>query len=459
MSELRFPEGFIWGAATAAYQVEGYPDADGKGPSIWDTFVRRSGAIRHGDTGDRACEHYVRYPEDLDLAAELGLTSYRFSISWPRVQPDGKGRVNPAGLDHYRRVVAACHDRGIAPAVTLYHWDLPQALEDEGGWSSRDTAYRFADYAGAVVDALGESVPHWITVNEPAVAAGLGYLGGDHAPGARDPERYLPAAHHLLLGHGLAVERLRSTAPGAQVGISLSHWPTEPASEAAEDRAAALLRDGHTNRMFFDPVLRGQYPADLVEHYGPERFDVVQDGDLRTISTALDFLGLNYYSVLVVAARVRPEERWPHLGSVAVPQPGRRMDAMGWADVPEGLRGLLGKLREDFPGIPPILITENGAAWDDYRDPTGAVRDLERIDYLDGHLRAVSDAIRAGVDVRGYFAWSLLDNFEWAHGYGRRFGLVHVDYPTQLRTPKESYRWLQRVIASAASPREADAQS
>jgi beta-glucosidase len=433
-----FPPGFRFGAATAAYQIEGAVREDGRGESIWDRFCRVPGAIAGGDTGDVACDHYHRWREDLDLMAELGLEAYRFSIAWPRVQPDGRGALNAAGLSFYRRLVEGLRERGIEPLATLDHWDLPQALQDSGGWAQRDTALRFADYARGMGEALGDLVDAWVTHNEPWVLSFMGHAQGVHAPGTRDWATALRVAHHLLLSHGLALE---TGLPG-RVGITLVLAPVHPVTDSDDDRAAARRMDGHMNRWFLDPVLRGRYPEDLVRHYeehvGP--LDAVQAGDLDVISRPIDFLGVNYY----VPLRVRAAASAAPLALETVPGPPP-LTAMGWEVAPEGLHELLVRVRDDYGDLP-IDITENGAAFDDPPPRAGVVDDRQRVAYLEGHLQALARAIADGVDVRRYFAWSLMDNFEWAHGYSKRFGVVHVDYATQRRTIKRSGRWYRSVI-------------
>ena len=431
-----FPPGFRFGAATAAYQVEGAASEDGRGPSIWDTFSHTPGRVANGDTGDVACDHYHRWREDLDLMARLGVESYRFSIGWPRVQPDGRGAPNRRGVDFYRQLVDGLLERGIEPVATLYHWDLPQALQDAGGWAERDTCERFAEYAGLMAAELGDTVSAWITHNEPWVVSILGYVTGDKAPGDRDWGLGLRVAHHVLLSHGLAVPVLRAGTPDVPVGITMNLSPVWAESDA--DRDAATRMDGHLNRWYLDPVLRGSYPPDMVVVYGSTGF--VQDGDLATISAPIDFLGVNYYS----PARVRAGTELP-LRAERVPGPGTPT-AMGWEVNAGGLHELLVRLRADYGEIP-IHITENGAAYDDPPPSGGAVDDPERLDYLRTHLGAVARAIADGVDVRRYFAWSLLDNFEWEHGYAKRFGIVHVDFETQERTPKSSALWYRDFIA------------
>ncbi|GAA3240756.1 GH1 family beta-glucosidase [Dactylosporangium siamense] len=439
---FRFPEGFVWGTATAAYQIEGAARDDGRTPSIWDTFAATPGAVRNGDTGEIACDHYHRLDPDLDLIARLGVGAYRFSISWPRIVPE-PGQVNQKGLDFYRRLVDGLHERGVTPYATLYHWDLPQYLEDEGGWVERATAERFAEYADIVHEALADGVAHYTTLNEPWVSAWLGYGYGWHAPGRAEPAAALAATHHLLLGHGLAAEAIRRRDPSAQVGITLNLAPVGPATADPADQAAADRMDGQLNRLFLDPVLRGAYPADVVELYRPvSDFAFVQDGDLATIAAPLDFLGVNYYRPNLAAAE--PPGADPVAAGLRLP-PGVPVTAMDWPIQPDGLTELLLRLRREY-GPVPLYITENGAAFHDYLDPAGRVEDPERIAYLDAHLRAAHTAIGEGVDLRGYFVWSFLDNFEWAEGYSKRFGLIYVEYGSQRRVPKASAGWYRDVI-------------
>lgn len=464
--ELAFPEGFLWGAATASYQIEGAVAEDGRTPSIWDTFSRVPGAVVAGDTGDVACDHYHRMPQDVALMRELGLASYRFSVAWPRVRPDG-GAVDQRGLDFYRRLVDELGEAGIRPWLTLYHWDLPQALEDAGGWTNRDTAYRFAEYAATVHDAIGDRVPVWTTLNEPWCSAFLGYTGGQHAPGRQEGAAGLVAAHHLLLGHGLVVDELRRRGADNQLGITLNFTVADPHDPSDElDRDAARRIDALHNRVFLDPVFRGEYPADLLADTADLRWRdepwtaAVRDGDLALISTRLDVLGVNYYKGDAVSGRphtdvtglggVHPSRptSTPFVGcdDVTFPSRGLPVTDMGWEVQPEGLTRLLTRLAADYD-VPPMYLTENGAAYVDVPDASGAVHDPERVAYLADHLRAVHAAIEQGADVRGYFYWSLLDNFEWAYGYAKRFGIVHVDYESQQRTPKDSARWYAAVAA------------
>jgi beta-glucosidase len=429
---------FVWGAATAAYQIEGAVSEDGRGESIWDRFCAIPGNVRNGESGSVACDFYHRYREDVALMAELGLEAFRFSVAWPRVLPKGRGRVNRAGLDFYDRLVDELLEHGIEPCPTLYHWDLPVALEDGGGWPARATAEAFAEYAGIVADSLGDRVALWTTHNEPHVAAWDGYGYGVHAPGRKSVEDALAAAHHLLLSHGLAAEAIRAAAPAARVGITLNLWPMEARSDSAEDLAAAREADGHQNRWFLDPVFRGEYPADMLEAFAPHA-PPVRPGDLETIAAPVDFLGVNYYHREVVAAD--GSGRW-----TVVHQDGSQYTDMGWEVSPHGLRDVLERIWEDY-APPAIYVTENGAAFGDTRAHDGGVHDPERLAYLAAHVKAVRNAAEAGVPVRGYFVWSLFDNFEWAQGYFRRFGLVYVDYPTLERIPKASFYWYRDLIA------------
>jgi len=454
--ELRFPPGFRFGAATAAYQIEGGSRENGRTPSIWDTFSRLPGRVRNGDTGDIAADHLHRMPEDVALMADLGLTDYRFSVSWPRVQPTGRGPAVQRGLDFYRWLTDQLLDAGIRPVATLYHWDLPQELEDAGGWPERDTAYRFADYAALVADALGDRIAHWTTLNEPWCSAFLGYASGVHAPGRTDPAGALRAAHHLSLGHGLAVGVLRRALPkAAEVSLTLNLAAVRSGGDSDADRDAVRRIDALANRIFLDPVFRRRYPRDLLNDTAAlTDWSFVQDGDLDVISRPIDALGINYYTPTVVAAAPldRPAPAgpspWPGAehGVCFSSAPGPRT-AMDWTVDPGGLAELLARLHQDLPRTP-LLITENGAAYDDYADPSGAVHDPERVAYIKDHLTAVHDAVAAGIDVRGYFVWSLLDNFEWAFGYSKRFGIVHVDFASQRRTPKDSARWYAALIAA-----------
>lgn len=464
---LVFPEGFVWGAATAAFQIEGAAHLEGRRDSIWDTFCRVPGAIIGDHDGDIACDHYFRYARDVALMADLNLRGYRFSTSWARVCPDG-GDPNPAGLDFYSRLVDELLDHKIAPWVTLYHWDLPQALEEQGGWANRDTAHRFVEYALTVHERLGDRVGSWTTLNEPLCSAFLGYGGGQHAPGRRDRRLAVAAAHHLMLGHGLVTAELRSRAPGATLGITLNLDVTDPADPAdPDDVAAARVVDGQWNRIFLDPLFRGSYPADVLTataHLGLA--DHIRDGDLATIATPIDVLGVNYFHGQAVSHRA-PGTTFAgpaladHLpaadGIYRVP---RRLPAtpMGWEIQPEGLTRLLLRLQAEYTGPAGVhlAVTQNGAAFDDVVGPRGQVHDPERRDFLAAHLRAVHQAIALGADVRAYFVWSLLDNLEWTWGFSKRFGIVHVDFATLTRTPKTSGRWLAQVAArNAVEPEHA----
>ncbi|GAB2998943.1 GH1 family beta-glucosidase [Amycolatopsis acidiphila] len=426
-----FGPDFRWGAATAAYQIEGAVAEDGRSPSIWDTFCQVPGAIEGGDTGERACEHYHRWPEDVALMRALGLTSYRFSVAWPRVVPGGTGAVNQAGLDFYDRLVDALLEADIRPNATLYHWDLPQVLQDRGGWPARETAAAFADYAAVVAARLGDRVADWATLNEPLCSAWIGYLEGRMAPGLTDLAAAVRASFHLHLGHGLAAQAVRAASPGeVRLGIINNLSPCEPASPDEADEAAARRADGHINRWWLDPVLGRGYPEDMRAVYGvdlPER-----EGDLATIAQPLDWVGVNYYFRQVAAAD--PGGGAPFFRQVPVPGP---RTAMGWEVHAAGLEKLLLRLTREY-GVRELMVTESGAAYHDEVGPDGQVHDAERGEYVSEHLAACARAAAAGAPLTGYYVWSLLDNFEWAYGYDKRFGLVHVDYATQARTIKDS---------------------
>lgn len=441
-SQAVFPKGFVWGAATSAYQIEGAWNEDGKGESIWDRFCHTPGKIANGDTGDVACDHYHRWREDVALMRELGLRAYRFSISWPRLLPEGRGRVNPRGLDFYNRLVDALLDAGITPWVTLYHWDLPQVLQDRGGWPARGTAEAFAEYADLVSRNLGDRVKHWMPLNEPWVSAFVGYLEGRHAPGHTDLDEALAAAHHLLLAHGWAVPILRRNAPGAQVGIALNLTHVVPASTSEADAEAARTCDGLINRWFLDPLAGRGYPEDIVQHLG-RPMPYVQPGDMEAIAAPLNFLGVNYYARTIARSDAVPESE----NDPPTVLPNAERTAVGWEVCPEELYELLMRLHRDY-AFRALLITENGAAYDDQVGPDGRVDDPRRISYLKRHLQAAARALAEGVPLRGYFVWSLLDNFEWALGYGPRFGIIYVDYATQRRIPKSSAYWYRRVMES-----------
>jgi beta-glucosidase len=438
----RFPDGFRWGVATAAYQVEGAVAEDGRRDSIWDTFCRQPGRIKNGDTGDVACDHYHRWPQDVALMAELGIDAYRFSIAWPRIQPAGTGPANGPGLDFYDRLTDGLLARGITPMPTLYHWDLPQPLEDAGGWLSRDTAARFADYAALTAERLADRIPLWTTLNEPFVVTAFGYALGIHAPGRALMLDALPTAHHQLLGHGLAARALRAAGAG-QVAVANNCSPVWPASDGPADLAAAAAYDTLHNRMFTDPLLLGRYPDLGAFGVGEAGLDCVRDGDLAVIAAPIDALGINYYNPTRVSLPDSP------LPFQLEPIPGYPVTAFGWPVVPAGLTELLTQFAGRYgDALPPVYITENGCSAVDEPAADGTLDDQPRIRYLDGHLRALADAITAGVDVRGYLTWSLIDNFEWSEGYDQRFGLVHVDFATQARTPRASFAWYRNLIAT-----------
>lgn len=464
----QFPPGFLWGAATASYQIEGAAAEDGRTPSIWDTFSRTPGKVFEGHTGDVAADHYHRFRDDVRLMADLGLGAYRFSVSWSRVQPTGRGPAVERGLDFYRALTDELLEHGIQPVVTLYHWDLPQDLEDAGGWPARDTADRFGEYARIVADALGDRVQMWTTLNEPWCSAFLGYGSGVHAPGRTDPVAALRAAHHLNLAHGRAAEALRSVLPArAQLSITLNLHQVRALTESAADLDAARRIDAVGNRVFTGPLLDGAYPQDLItDTQRLTDWSFVQDGDLAAIGRhPLDALGVNYYTPTLVSAGAAPEgprsdghgasehSPWPGANDVTFHQPPGERTAMGWSVDPTGLYDLLARVSREHPGLP-LLITENGAAYEDTVGPDGTVDDPERIAYLHGHLDAVLKAVENGVDVRGYFLWSLMDNFEWSYGYSKRFGAVYVDYDTQVRIPKSSAHWYAGVVRTGSLPAE-----
>ncbi len=460
-----WPAGFLWGAATAAAQIEGAGHEDGKLDSIWDHFARTPGNVARGDTPEVAVDHYHRMPDDVQLMRSLGLDSYRFSVSWARVKP-ADGPVNPKGLDFYSRLVDELLENGILPWLTLYHWDLPQAVEETGGWANRDTAQRFLDYAIAVHEALGDRVTHWTTFNEPLCSSLIGYAGGEHAPGRQEPHAGLAALHHQHLAHGLAVRELRERG-AQQLGITLNLTnaiPNDPADPVDLDAARRL--DALWNRAYLEPILLGAYPADFLEDVAAHGFDrIVHDGDLATIHQRIDFLGVNHYHDDNVSGHPLPAghprglaptdkrtSSW-FVGSEFLTSPTRHLPqtAMGWEINPDGLRELLVRLGREYPELPPLYVTENGSAWDDVVAPDGGVHDAQRVDFLERHLEAVARAVEAGADVRGYFAWSLMDNFEWAWGYEKRFGIVYVDYTTQERIVKDSGRAFAAIASSARS--------
>jgi beta-glucosidase len=436
-----FPPGFTWGVATAAYQIEGAVAEDGRTDSVWDTFCRQPGVIRDGHTGDVAADHYHRWREDIALMADLGIGAYRFSIGWPRVQPGGTGKPNAAGLDFYERLTDALLEAGITPMPTLFHWDLPQPLEDAGGWLARDTASRFADYAGLAAERLADRIDTWITLNEPFIVMAFGYALGMHAPGKALMLGALPTAHHQLLGHGLATSALRA-AGARRVAITNNYSPTWAASADPADGAAAAAWDALQNQLFTDPVLLGRYPD--LSAFDLDSLDFIHDGDLEIISVPIDALGVNYYMPTRVSALADSP-----LPFQMEPIEGYPTTAFGWPVIPAGLTELLVQLRDRYADrLPPVYITENGCSVADEPGADGRIDDQFRIGYLDGHIRAVADAIRAGVDVRGYLTWTLMDNFEWSEGYHQRFGLVHVDFETQRRTPKSSFAWYREMISS-----------
>lgn len=459
---LAFPAGFTWGASTAAYQIEGATGADGRGVSVWDTFSRVPGKVRGGDTGDVACDSYHRYQEDADLLQALGLSSYRFSISWPRIMPSGAGAVNQAGLDYYKALLDALGERGISAAATLFHWDLPQALQDQGGWASRDIALRFADYAAVVGEALGDRIERWITLNEPLVVSHLGYRVGVHAPGLADEAAAAAATHHLLLGHGLAAAALRAAVPAAAVGITLNLTPVLVAPNANGSaellERARLVADATQNGVFLEPLLSGRYPEHAPAAILPPA-GLIREGDMTVISAPLDFLGVNYYRPQHLRPgdpanlRLREFRPLPFTGDGVVEYypDGLELTNMDWLIDPDGLYELLVRLSADAPGLP-LYITENGCAAEDYLDPAGNVNDLERIKFLHQHLAACARAVRDGMHLAGYYVWSLLDNFEWAYGYQKRFGIVYVDFPTGRRIPKASSAFYASVAGANAVP-------
>ncbi len=446
MAVLRFPEGFLWGCATASYQIEGAPLEDGAGPSIWHTFSRVPNNIQNGDTGDVACDHYHRFAEDVALMKEIGLKAYRFSISWSRIFPEGKGATNGKGIDFYSRLVDALLEAGITPMPTLYHWDLPQAIEDVGGWPHRETAGWFADYAAEMFGALGDRVKHWLTFNEPWVFAYLGYGLGVHAPGRNDIAAALLAGHTLLRGHGLAVQRFRELVPDGEIGITLSTSGVQPASNTPEDREAAERKWAFHNGWFIDPIVGGAYPRAMYDQFG-ELMPAMTMEDATTIKQPLDFIGLNYYTRQVAAY-----DPSSFFQTREVPTLGART-AMGWEVYPAGLYHLLKQFHYRY-GLP-LYVTENGCGFDEadstahneVPDGDGQVNDYDRLRYLQSHFEMAHRAISEGVDLRGYMVWSFLDNFEWGFGYSKRFGIVRCDFETGERTPKQSARWYQRVIA------------
>jgi len=444
-----FPSDFRWGASTSSYQIEGAFDEGGRGTSIWDTFSADADNIADGTTGAVACDHYHRYAEDVALMADLGVRAYRFSIAWPRIQPTGEGPGNADGIAFYDRLVDALLERGIEPAATLFHWDLPQALQDTGGWANRDTAARFGEYADVIAAALGDRVKLWMTLNEPIIHFGMGHLIGIHAPGLHILDNPLPIVHHQLLGHGLAVAAIRRHGTG-DVAIANNYTPSwavgsdnTTASATDADREAAEVYDRLHNRLFTDPLLLGRYPDGVERLTNIDLDATILDGDLKVISAPLDALGVNYYNPTAVSA--------PEAGSpipFALNQfTGYPTTSFGWPVVPEAFTEILVTLKQRYgDGLPPIWITENGCAYEDVPGPDGSIVDNDRIAFLDAHVRAVHAAMQAGVDVRGYCMWSIMDNWEWGEGFTKRFGLVHVDFDTQVRTPKASYAWYRNLI-------------
>jgi beta-glucosidase len=442
----QLPPGFRFGTSTAAYQIEGAAAEDGRGPSIWDTFSHTPERVKDGQTGDVACDHYHRYAEDIALMRDLGAGGYRFSISWSRVRPDGRGATNPQGLDFYDRLVDGLLEAGIAPMVTLYHWDLPQALEDDGGWLNRDTVERFAEFAALIGERYADRVEHWVPVNEPNVVTMNGYAVGEHAPGRRLMFDALPVAHHLLLAHGRAAIELRR-AGATSVGCANNHSPMWPATDDPADVGTTKLFDAIWNGMFMEPMLLGRYPVDIAPLLEP----AIREGDLATIRQPLDFYGVNYYNPIRVAAADEDQENpFEFVDTV-----GYETTDFGWPVVPDALREWLLIFRARYrAALPPIMITESGCSYGMGPDADGVVDDQPRIDYLDAHLRAIATVIDQGVDVRGYYTWSLMDNFEWAEGFTQRFGLVHVDYDTLVRTPKRSFQWYADLIKAQGAPAE-----
>lgn len=451
MPTLHFPKGFLWGSATSAYQIEGAWNEDGRGESIWDRFAHTPGRILNGDTGDVACDFYHRYREDIALMKELGLQAFRFSISWTRVMPEGRGEVNQAGLDFYNRVVDTLLEAGLKPVINLFHWELPQALQDDGGWSARASAEAFGEYANVVSRTLGDRVKMWVTQNELTNASLIGYQQGDHAPGLQDWRLALQAAHHLMLAHGLAVQALRANLPDGEVGTVLDPIPAEPASPEPGDYAAYRWFDGYHNRWFMDPLFGRGYPADVMEehnrrgHLPGTGLDVIRAGDMKVIGEPLDFFGLNYYRRAVVGQISPDSQGFPE----PTKTPDERHTEMGWEIYATGLFDLILHTHLEYRPVK-IYITENGASYSDAPGPDGRVRDKRRISYLRDHLAAVHRAIAAGAPVAGYLAWSFMDNFEWSLGYSQRFGLVWVDFKTQQRIPKDSAYWYRDVIRSNA---------
>jgi beta-glucosidase len=445
LSSHAFPADFVWGAATSAYQIEGSPLADGAGPSIWHRFAHTPGKVTNDDHGDEACDHYHRFADDVRIMHELGLQSYRFSIAWPRVLPEGTGCPNPAGLDFYSRLVDKLLEHQIVPSATLYHWDLALALEDRGGWAHPDAPQWFADYAELMFRALGDRVPMWTTLNEPWVTMDNGYVSGGHAPGRRDWAEAAKVSQNLVRAHAAAVAVYRSKWKG-QIGLVVNLVPVDPASDSAADHAAANRMDAYLNRHFLDPVLLGEYPAELPEMFG-DAWPLMAADELQQLRQPIDFIGINYYLRLFVKNDAAGAiDSGPPRATVVSP-PGRPRTALGWEIYPQGLTDILRWVKSRYGDLP-LYITENGAAIDDHPLQNGSVEDVERVKYIKEHLQAAGQALRDGVNLRGYYVWSLFDNFEWQHGYSKRFGIVRVDYPTQRRTPKASARFYSDVIRS-----------
>jgi len=441
-----FPDGFLWGVSTSAYQIEGAVKEDGRGLSIWDTFTHLPGYVEGDDTGDIACDHYHRWPDDVALMRELGIGAYRLSTAWPRILPEGRGRANPKGVEFYDRLIDGIMEAGIEPWICLYHWDLPQDLGYRGGWQSRDVASWFSDYAVVTVRRLGDRVKHWATFNEPNAAAVLGYGEGLHAPGVRGRESALRAIHVMNLAHGLGVEAMRAERADLLIGNIYNFHPREPASEREQDEIAATMLDALWNRSFPDPQIQGSYPEPLAA----EMVDLVEPGDLEIIRQKLDYFALNHYT----RTRVRYDPDHPFEAGTLSSEPGKPVTEMGWEIAPEAFRQVLIEAKQRYAGELPIYVLENGAAFPDRIDPDGRIRDEQRTAYLRGYLGAVQDAIEAGVPVRGYFVWSLLDNFEWAFGYSKRFGLVHVDFATLARRTKDSFHFYTELANGVPLERE-----
>jgi beta-glucosidase len=456
IDQIKFPDGFLWGVATASYQIEGAYNEDGRGESVWDRFSHTPGAVLNGDTGDIACDHYHLWQDDIKLMKDLGINAYRLSIAWPRILPEGRGQVNQAGLDFYNHLVDGLLGAEIIPFITLFHWDLPQALQEIGGWANREVVDDFVAYTNIVTKSLGDRVNHWITHNEPSVYAFVGNLAGDHAPGIKDMPTALLVAHHLLLSHGRAVSVIRHNVPSAQVGITLNLNFSEPASPSTMDYNAYRHGHGMWNRWFTDPIYGRHYPADIVDDFireeivPPTGLDFVQPGDMKEIAAKTDFLGVNYYTRQIFRDTSVPEsENLPQQVFPPSHNDDHYQEFPGWEIYPEGLRRVLNWLYFNYQ-MPALYITENGASFSDGPDDSGRIADQRRIDFLHGHFVASAKAIEAGVPLKGYFVWSLLDNFEWGFGYSQRFGLVWVDFNTQERIIKDSARWYQQVIRNNA---------